>query len=208
MLKAEKGDSVANPKSLTVTLAPAIHYRQSTTDWSPQPLQPIVWEVLLEAARRAPSSWNHQPARYVVVDHQQTKKRLMSVVHRGNAWAGKSPGWVVQFACPADDDIIDGKPYYLYDCGLAMMSLIYQAQVLGLVARQMIGWDEQGVKEVLALPKHVRVVVITALGYPPTTSFARRMTHFRRRMTQQHKRFSVEYIAAREHWGSPLCRED
>lgn len=69
-------------------------------------------------------------------------------------------------ANPDDDDIKEGQPIYLFDCGLATMNLILQAVHLGLLAHPMIGWNEARVKEVLYIPAEIRVICIIALGYP------------------------------------------
>jgi nitroreductase len=54
-------------------LVQEIAERKSVTNWTDKKISPETWAVLLEAARRAPSSWNHQPARYVLVDDEENK---------------------------------------------------------------------------------------------------------------------------------------
>lgn len=182
-------------------LVPEIAERKSLTNWTHDKISHDTWELLLEAARTAPSSWNQQPARYVAVTHVANIQALCSVLHRTNAWAAHAAGIVVQVACPDDDNRVDGKDYYLYDCGLAMMSLVYQAQALGLTTRQMIGWDEAGVKAHLGIPERYRVVVMTGLGYPTASGFAARFAHVKRKVTSQDKRYALEHLLSFEQWG-------
>ena len=182
-------------------LRPEIAERKSTTNWSPQPISAQTWDLLFEAARRAPSSWNHQPARYVAVSEKTAITALSDVLHRCDSWAKDATGLVVQAACPEDDDRVDGKDYYLYDCGLGMMSLVYQAQAMGISSRQMIGFDEQEVKRLLGIPERYRVVIITGLGYPSTNPLTSALADVKRTLTAQHKRFATEHLVSWQKWG-------
>lgn len=187
-------------EELKITLASEIAERKSVTNWTKQKCTAEVWECLLEAARCAPSSWNHQPARYILIQKEGNIKKLANAFHRTNKWAANAAGLIVQVANPDDDDRISGKDYYLYDCGLAMMSLVYQAQVLGLSCRQMIGWDEAEVKQQLNIPPHYRVVIITALGYPDHSFISSTSQELKRTLTQQHKRYQSKHISSWEEW--------
>jgi nitroreductase len=182
-------------------LALEISERKSLTNWTDQKISHETWALLFEAARAAPSSWNHQPARYVVVTDRTSMQRLCDCLHRTNRWAEKSAGLVVQVACPTDDDRIDGKDYYLYDCGLAMMSLVYQATMLGLSARQMIGWDESSLKACLGIPTEYRVVVVTGLGYPSEAPWSDSLAQTKRQLTSQHKRYALKHLLSWQQWG-------
>ncbi|GMA51329.1 nitroreductase [Alicyclobacillus contaminans] len=181
-------------------LAPEIAERKSVTNWTDQKISREAWELLFEAARRAPSSWNHQPARYIAVTTPENIRALSDCLHRTNRWAEHAAGLVVQVACPDDDDRIDGKDYYLYDCGLAMMSLVYQAQILGITARQMIGWDESAVKDCLGIPSEYRVVVITGLGYPSVSPLSTSLAQIKRQATCQHKRYALKHLLSWQRW--------
>lgn len=185
-----------------IKLAAEIEERKSITNWSARKIEMDTWSCLFEAARRAPSSWNHQPARYITVNEKSDIRALCNTLHRTNSWAEKAAGLIVQVAAPEDDDRIDGKEYYLYDCGLAMMSLIYQAQVLGVTTRQMIGWDEAAVKSLLIIPDRYRVVVIAGLGYPSESAVSEQGAMLKRRLTAQHTRFNMKHLVFWKKWGN------
>lgn len=174
--------------------------RKSVTNWTKQKCTKDVWDLLMEAARRAPSPWNHQPARYILIQNEDNIKKLTNAFHRTNKWAAHAAGLIVQIANPEDDDRVSGKDYYLYDCGLAMMSLVYQAQCMGLSCRQMIGWDETEVKKLLTIPTAYVVVVITAIGYPSSSLISQTSQELKRTITQQHKRYDKKYISFWEKW--------
>lgn len=190
---------------MTHELLPEISNRKSTTHWNHTPISADTWNVLFEAARRAPSSWNHQPARYVLVSDTAAMRKLAHTLHRCNSWATHAAGLVVQVACPDDDDRVDGKDYYLYDCGLAIMSLVYQAQKMGITTRQMIGFDEGEVRARLNIPDRYRVVVIAGLGYPATGVLLSLTADAKRAITAQNKRFQMKHLVFRETWGDVLA---
>ncbi|NRD77748.1 nitroreductase family protein [Bacillus sp. BRMEA1] len=191
------------------TLAREIMERKSITNWTKQKCSMDVWELLLESARRAPSSWNHQPARYIILQNESNIQKLASAFHQTNKWATHAAGLIVQIADPDEDDRVAGKDYYLYDCGLAMMSLVYQAQLMGLSCRQMIGWDETLVKSLLNIPPNFRVVIITAIGYPSSSAFSQTSQELKRTLTQQHKRYGIKHISWWEQWnGEHIHDED
>jgi nitroreductase len=187
-----------------IALAPEIAERKSVTNWTKQKISKDMWELLMEAARRAPSSWNHQPARYIQIQNEGNIKELSNAFHRTNKWAAKAAGLIVQVANPEDDDCVSGKDYYLYDCGLAMMSLVYQAQLIGLSCRQMIGWDETEVKKQLSIPPAYRVVVVTALGYPSSSFVSNISQEIKRTLTQQYKRYDTKHISSWEQWNGEI----
>lgn len=182
-------------------LTPEIVERKSITNWTKQKCTKDVWDLLMEAARRAPSSWNHQPARYILIQNEENIKKLTNVLHRTNKWAANAAGLIVQIANPEDDDHVSGKDYYLYDCGLAMMSLVYQAQLMGLSCRQMVGWDESEVKKLLNIPTGYVVVVITAIGYPSSSQISKTFQKLKRTIAQQHKRYHIKHLSYWEKWG-------
>lgn len=181
-------------------LAIEIVERKSATNWTGQQISHETWELLFDAARCAPSAWNRQPARYIAVTNRDSIRALTDCLHRTNRWAKKAAGLVVQVACPTDDDRIDGKDYYLYDCGLAMMSLVYQATILGLSTRQMTGWDELSLKACLDIPDSYRVVVVTGIGYPSNSTVSTSLAEAKRCVTGQQKRYALKHILSWQHW--------
>lgn len=123
-------------------------------------------QLLVEAARWAPSCSNNQSWNYVFVHKKaSTRLSLEAALSRGNAWAQKAPYLVVVAADPDQDCKDNGIPYYAYNAGLSVMCLVIEAEHLGLRVHQMAGWDEQKVRQALGYPSNFRVVVVFALGY-------------------------------------------
>lgn len=123
-------------------------------------------DALIEAARWAPSCMNNQSWNYVfVASEDSTRDGFEEGLSRGNSWAKKAPYLVAVGANPEEACRANDLPYYAYDCALSVMSLVIEAEHLGLRVHQMAGWDERTVKESLGFPDEYRVVVVFALGY-------------------------------------------
>ena len=124
-------------------------------------------ERLFEIIRWTPSCANNQPWRFIFVIEDETKKHLMEVLAKGNAWAAKAPVLVVVCGQPIDDYNRSDDPitYYQFDCGLATMSLLLGAVDEGLMAHPMAGYHADGVKKILAIPTEYHVMCVVALGY-------------------------------------------
>lgn len=140
--------------------------RRSSRAFSPQPLPADTVSALIEAARWAPSYGNRQPWRFVVVQQQDALERLRATLTRGNAYAKAAPLLIAICAHPEDGQIVDGKEYYLLDCGMALENLMLQAIGMGLHAHALGGFSEAGAREALGIPEAVRVVCLVVIGYP------------------------------------------
>ncbi|MBI3964299.1 MAG: nitroreductase family protein [Chloroflexi bacterium] len=147
-------------------LLPAIAERASKRALSGRSIEREKVESLVDAARWAPSWGNRQPCRFVVVQDPAALERVRAALTQGNRWAWAAPLLVVLVADPDDEETRAGKPYYLFDGGLATQNLLLQAVHLGLVAHPMMGWDEEQLKIALGVPDPFRVIIVVAIGYP------------------------------------------
>lgn len=122
----------------------------------------------LEAARWAPSCSNKQPWKFILIEGPRRIAKLSSAFPRGNHWAIKAPlvGFIVSdpsLDCISENN--DNLEYFQYDCGMAMMNFITQAEMEGLKSHQMAGYTEKEVKKLLKIPRKSRVIVAFAVGY-------------------------------------------
>lgn len=129
----------------------------------------------VEAARLAPSACNSQPWRFVVVD-EPTLKEQVAAAARGplgtfNTFVPQAP---VVVAVAADKGAlaaqlggaIKEKDYARVDLGIATGHFCLQAAEVGL-GTCILGWfDEPRVKELLGVPRGLRVELLIAVGYP------------------------------------------
>ncbi|MBK8441657.1 MAG: nitroreductase family protein [Rhodobacter sp.] len=126
--------------------------------------------VLLEAARFAPSASNHQPWRFVwSLRGDPGFAAIRDALVPFNAdWAGKAAALIVV----ATKSTVTGKDgaeapnhYAAFDAGAAWMSLALQAQVSGLVAHAMAGFDHAALALAVALPEGHALHAVVAVGH-------------------------------------------
>ncbi|HUG17123.1 MAG TPA: nitroreductase family protein [Thermomicrobiales bacterium] len=147
-------------------VAGSIARRFSSRRFATDPLSDDTIETLLEAARWAPSYGNRQPWRFIVAREATVLDAVRETLTRGNAYAKAAPILIALCGAPEDGQIVDGKEHYLMDGGLALENLLLQATELGLHTHPMGGFDEVGVRAALGIPRHVRVLALTAVGLP------------------------------------------
>lgn len=183
-------------------LHPLLAARRSLRAYAERPVEPEKLRLVLEAGRWAPSFGNRQPWRFIAVTDRAALERLHRALTPGNAWARRAPAVIVVAARPDDAMQVDGKPYYLFDCGLAVQSMLLQAVALGLLAHPIGGWHEAGVKEALAIPEDVRVVVLVVLGYQGSPDVLDEEA--RRKDERPPVRRPLEETAYADVWGRPV----
>lgn len=125
-------------------------------------------KVCLEAAQWAPSCNNKQPWKFYLVETPTRIAEFATAFPLGNHWCLKAPmiGFIVsspELDCVTDTN--DNLAYFQYDCGMAMMSFVIQAEAEGLKTHQMAGYSEKEVQKLLKIPAGQRVIVAFALGY-------------------------------------------
>ena len=120
---------------------------------------------ILEAAKLSPSASNRQDWRFIVVRDKETKKKLAKAAF-GQSFIGEAP--VVIVACGTEPKTIMacGQPAHTVDVSIACAFMILQAYELGLGTCWIGAFEEGEVKKILNVPKEVRVVAMTPLGYP------------------------------------------
>ena len=138
---------------------------------SKKPIEPEKIEQVLDAARLAPSASNKQPWRFVLVQGDEAIDELAGAFNETNQEVREAPLLIVICAREEDDVTHDGKPYYLFDAGLAVENLLLAATDLGLVTHPILMFRESEVKRILEIPDEYRVVLTTPLAYPDEPSY-------------------------------------
>ena len=142
-----------------------IKKRRTVRKYKSDPVPEDILNQVLEAARLAPSGSNLQPWHFIVIKDKLTKEKLMDLplgkmkIHK---WAVEAPILIV--ACT--DPSVSWK-WHIVDLTIALEHLMLAATNFGLgtcwLAR--LGFEEP-IKEILDIPKHIKVLAITPLGYP------------------------------------------
>jgi len=118
-------------------------------------------EIILEAARFSPSSYNRQPwFFYVGKKGSSGFEELSQTLVEGNFWAKEAP--VLILACYIKVDKYGKNEYAQYDLGQAVSAFVYQAQILGYYTHQMAGFDKEKAKGLV--DKNHTPFVLIALG--------------------------------------------
>jgi nitroreductase len=123
---------------------------------------------ILEAARFGPSAANRQPCHFIVVTNPEVRKSLSKAYSAD--WFLQAPAVIVCCANPKEAwRRWDREEYWKVDAAIAMQNLILTATELGLGTCWIGAFKEKEVKKALNIPKNIRVVAMTPLGYPGET---------------------------------------
>lgn len=153
----------------------AIKSRRSIRHYQATAVDDKTLELVLEAARQAPSWDNTQCWQFIVVRDAGNRNKLADMLPRTNPAARairEAPVVIVACAELGKAGYLGGKPasdkgdWYMFDVALAMQNLVLAAQSLGL-GTVYIGWfDEEKTASFLNIPEGYSIVAMTPLGYP------------------------------------------
>ncbi len=119
---------------------------------------------LIEAASLAPSCFNRQPWRFVVVNGGQLSK-LHGALPAGNNWAKRAPAIIaVVSSRESDCTLSHDRDYFLFDTGLAVSNLLLQATQQGLIAHPMAGFAPDVASKALSIPDDHLLIALVAVG--------------------------------------------
>lgn len=141
--------------------------------WSPRDFDPVhavgqdEVDLLVEAARWAPSAGNSQPWAFVAGRRgDETHARLVAALAPSSARWAPSAGLLVANLCHryVEDTDWDYSEFALYDLGQAVAHMTLQARALGLHVRQFRAFDRAALAESLGVPAHWEVTTLSAIG--------------------------------------------
>lgn len=157
----------------------AIITRHSVRRFSDRPVEPEKLQVILDAARLAPSWANLQCGRFVIVQDPATKRRISELSYVDSFFAAKgyktnpsqvglaeAPVVIVACALPNSSGDIRGQQYYMTDIGLAAQNLMLAAHDQGLGSVFVSIFEEKVLADLLGIPPYVSIVGLFPIGYP------------------------------------------
>ena len=187
---------------IETSAAQAALSRRSIRRYDPTPIPEADLRELLRLAGRAPSAFNVQPWRFVVVQDELLKTRLAQAAF-GQQQVLHAPATIVLYSDMVDaldrmpEAMHPGMPADKRDAGvqsfrarfatesadereawgaaqsnIALGYLLLLAESLGYATSPMLGFDPDKVKALLGLPAHVRIPALVAIGYPAEEGFA------------------------------------
>ena len=160
----------------------AIKTRRSIRKFKTTPVDDKTIELVLEAARWAPSWGNTQCWRFIVVRDVNIKAELANTLRL--EWADtvvenpatdairQAPVVIVACAELEKSGYYHGEPatdkgdWYMFDVALAMQNLVLAAHSLGLATVHVGRFDAKQAASILEVPEGFCVVEMTPLGYP------------------------------------------
>ena len=147
---------------------PILHQRWSPRSFADREVSPADLAKVFEAARWAASSFNEQPWRFLVGDHNSLtyKKIFDSLMPVNQAWAVHAPVLILGVTKTKFSHNDGPNRVALYDLGAASSYLTLQAAALGLSTHQMAGFDVERARHEFSIPPDHEPVAIAALGYP------------------------------------------
>jgi nitroreductase len=141
-----------------------VDQRYSVRNYKPDPVPNESIVKILEAAQAAPSWANKQGVHYVVVTDPDRVKAMSKTI--GQGWTSTAPAFVVAISSPQWSGSKNGMQYFMLDTGIAFEHLVLAATAEGLGTCWIGAFPEEVVKKVLDVPKNLKVVAITPLGFP------------------------------------------
>src|SRR5499427_7638404 len=173
MMRRQPLDQSARARSSDAALHPLLAGRWSPTRFDPaHRISDWDVELLLEAARWAPSAGNSQPWAFIVGQRgDATHVRLVRYLARSSgAWAPAASLLLANLAHRyVEDTDWEYSEFSLYDLGQAVAHLTVQAQALGLHVRQFRAFDRAGLAAEFAVPDHWEVTTMAAVGRAAAT---------------------------------------
>jgi nitroreductase len=177
-----------------LTAAQAAESRHSVRRFRPDPVPVADVREILRLTSLAPSAFNVQPWRFVVVQDEDTKARLR-VAARGQAQVTAAPVVIALYSDMKDalanlDELVhpgvpaeqrparrqgilnafanksdaEREAWGAAQSGIALGFLLLVAESMGYATSAMAGFDPAKVKQILDLPEHVAIPALVALG--------------------------------------------
>jgi nitroreductase len=176
------------PSQPHLTAGEAAEHRRSIRKYTTDPIPDDELREILRLAGRAPSAWNLQPWRFVVVRDPALKTQLMAAANN-QPQVGAAPAVIVLYSDMDDvlahlDEIVTPDKVDRMSKQFAAMSpadraawghgmayialgwLLLIAQSRGYTTSPMLGFDAAKVKTLLDLPPTSTVAALVALGLP------------------------------------------
>lgn len=143
----------------------ALRGRQSVKTYLPTPVEQEKVEKVLEAGRLAPSAFNHQYRRFVVVTDPAVKKEIREKAG-AQPMIEQAPVVIVLCATEENEFVMPcGEKNYPIDMALCGAYMMLEAYEQGLGTCWLGAFNADAVKEILGVPAEARVVTMIPLGY-------------------------------------------
>ena len=142
-----------------------INKRYSVRAYKPDLVDETKLQMVLDAARMAPTADNRQPFQLIVI-HTPGREAVLRTIYRRD-WFTQAPIIICACGVPRLSWVRrDNRRYLDVDVAIVMDHLILAATNLGLGTCWIAAFNAAAAKEVLSLPDEVEPLIFTPLGYP------------------------------------------
>jgi nitroreductase len=145
----------------------AIRVRTSVRSYRSTPVEGEKLKRILDAARLAPSGKNGQPWTFIVITDPETRRKLVGAC-KGQGYVEEAP--VVIAVCGREELAYKKMGGYWnslpVDIGIALEHLMLAAAAEGLGTCWIGAFMEEEVRGILGVPKEIKIVALTPVGYP------------------------------------------
>jgi nitroreductase len=163
-----------------------VNKRYSVRAYKPIPVEKEKLDIVLEAARLAPTASNRQPFQIIIIHTRRKKQKLLSIYSR--EWFVQAPIILCICGIPSSAWVrSDGKNYLDVDVAIVMDYITLAATDLGLGTCFIAAFKVMSARQVLALPDEIEPILFTPLGYPDVLPGIK-------------KRKNLDELVRYEHW--------
>ena len=151
-----------------MTLDELARKRYSPYNFSDKPVSEETLYEILDTVRRAPSSYNEQPWRFIYAlkeDGEVYQRLLECAVADNQKWAKEAPVLLLSLAKRHFSQSGDPNRHAWHDTGMAVGFFVLKATELGLYVHQMAGFSAEKAYENLNIPEEFHPVAMLALGH-------------------------------------------
>ena len=132
---------------------------------------PLEWDkvvAMLEAGRYAPSAGNLQHKKFIVITEKAPMRRVAEACQKQYWIEGASALIVICSLTEKPEQLYGDRGRDLYaiqDCAMAAQNMLLAAQELGVATCPVSAFDEEMLKDALAIPARARPMMVVVAGY-------------------------------------------
>lgn len=149
----------------------AIKSRKSVRKFSDKKIDSDKLINILEATRFAPSAFNRQEWRFIVVKDPETIHKLVKEA-KTLPFVAQAPVVIVACAKSSGPTMSCGQPCFVIDVAIALDHMSLAAMEYDVSSCWVSIFNENVVKKIFGVPEKVRVIALMLLGYPSEQIFS------------------------------------
>jgi len=142
-----------------------IKRRRSVRSYKSDPIPQKSLEKILEAARFAPSAYNSQSLKFILVSDSKKKQELAKAANN-QMFISKAPLIIVGVALNPEHLMPCGVYSYPVDLAIAMDHITLAACEQGLGTCWIGAFSQEEAKNVLNIPDNHKIVAMMPIGFP------------------------------------------